>query len=741
MKRKTWGTIYSCSPPEDPCPIRYPAYAKTYCWVRNTYYVPMPEQVPKGRVDRERLELSYYQWVPIILLFMALLFKLPSICWRLLSGASGIDLDRIVCLTLQSQLGEEPKYTDTVNQIADYMDRWLDAHRQYHWNVMVRIRQKISKLCCFCFGKRHGSYLSGLYLVVKMAYCVNVVCQFFLLNGFMGGWFNIFGLELLTGLYQDRQWRESPYFPKVTLCDFEIRQLNNVQPWTFQCALPINLFNEQIFSFLWFWFILVAVLTLSSLLLWLLRALFRNTRATYVRKFLKAQGELTTEEDKQLAERFADHYLRDDGIFVLRVVASNSNNVVISDLTLHLWRIYKNKPLVRNGEEVMVYALILPSSALILPSSAIILPSSVLILPSSAIILPSSVLILPSSALFILPSSALLILPSSALLILPSSALLILPSSVLLILPSSAIILPSSAIILPSSALILPSSAIILPSSALFILPSSALLILPSSALLILPSSALLILPSSAIILPSSALILPSNAIILPSSTLLIPPSSALLILPSSALFILPSSALLILSSSALLILPSSALLILPSSAIILPSSALLIPPSSAIILPSSAIILPSSALILPSSALFILTYNALLILPSSALILPSSALLIPPSSALLIPPSSALLILPSSALLILPSSALLIPPSSALLIPPSSALLILSSGTLLFLPSSALILPSSALILPCNALFILTYNALILLPSFAVRPSARNTVTRHIDGERSGEL
>ena len=51
--------------------------------------------------------------------------------------------------------------------------------------------------------------------MVKLGYCINVICQFFLLNSFMGGWFNIFGLELLTGLYYDRQWRESPYFPKV----------------------------------------------------------------------------------------------------------------------------------------------------------------------------------------------------------------------------------------------------------------------------------------------------------------------------------------------------------------------------------------------------------------------------------------------------------------------------------------------------------------------------------------------
>ncbi|KAK7490833.1 hypothetical protein BaRGS_00017889, partial [Batillaria attramentaria] len=331
------------------------AYAKTYCWVRNTYYVPMRDEIPSSIERREGAQLSYYQWVPLILLFMALFFKLPYIIWRLLSGASGVDLDRIVTLTLETQLGEPGRYPEAVRQIVEYMDRWLDAHRQYHWNVLVRIRSMLSKLCCFCWGKRHGSYLSGLYLTVKLLYFINVVSWFFLLNRIMGGWFNVFGLELLTGMYYDRQWEESPYFPQVTLCDFEIRQLNNVQRWTFQCVLPINLFNEQIFSFLWFWFVFVTIITGFSSLRWVLHVVLRNSRSDFVLKYLTACGELGGEEDKRLAKRFADHYLRDDGIFVLRLIKQNSNNVVIDDLILQLWRLYKAKPLVRNGaEEVLV---------------------------------------------------------------------------------------------------------------------------------------------------------------------------------------------------------------------------------------------------------------------------------------------------------------------------------------------------------------------------------------------------
>ena len=50
---------------------------------------------------------------------------------------------QIVSLTLETQLGDRTKHLETVQQIADYMDRWLDAHRQYHWNIIVRIRQRV----------------------------------------------------------------------------------------------------------------------------------------------------------------------------------------------------------------------------------------------------------------------------------------------------------------------------------------------------------------------------------------------------------------------------------------------------------------------------------------------------------------------------------------------------------------------------------------------------------------------
>jgi hypothetical protein len=63
-------------------------------------------------------------------------------------------------------------------------------------------------------------------------------------------------------------WPMSDRFPRVTLCDFQIRQQTNVHRYTVQCVLPINLFNEKVFLLIWFWLIFVGLSTVLDILYW-----------------------------------------------------------------------------------------------------------------------------------------------------------------------------------------------------------------------------------------------------------------------------------------------------------------------------------------------------------------------------------------------------------------------------------------------------------------------------------------
>ena len=43
-------------------------YTNNYCWIRNTYYLPFEEYIPKEHEDEKRVMIPYYQWMPLILL-------------------------------------------------------------------------------------------------------------------------------------------------------------------------------------------------------------------------------------------------------------------------------------------------------------------------------------------------------------------------------------------------------------------------------------------------------------------------------------------------------------------------------------------------------------------------------------------------------------------------------------------------------------------------------------------------
>ncbi|XP_076460053.1 innexin unc-9-like [Babylonia areolata] len=318
-------------------------YTENLCWISNMYYVPMEEAIPFMKEDRMERDISFYRWVVVILLIQCLLFKFPNMLWKELRGYSGINVQKIVNMAEEASTTPPDEREGKVKDIAHFIDRWLSAYRVYKYNVFIRVREKVSGVCCFFFGKRHGTFLTGLYMFTKILYLVNVICQFVMLTTFLGFNFYSYGFEILANLNSHGEFRDFDHFPRVVMCDIEIRQLQNVQTFSTQCVLSINLFVEKIFAIIWFWLFFLTIATLINVGHWLYDIFFNHRRERFIQKYLIMLGVDDRSRERKLFKRFVSHYLRDDGVFLLRSVGNNASDIILLDLVRALWTTFKKQ--------------------------------------------------------------------------------------------------------------------------------------------------------------------------------------------------------------------------------------------------------------------------------------------------------------------------------------------------------------------------------------------------------------
>ena len=320
-------------------------YAENLCWISQMYYVPMDEPIPVKVEDRMARDISFYRWVAVVLLIQCLLFKFPNILWKELKSYSGINVQKIVNMAEEASTAAPDEREKVVKDIAHFIDRWLKTYRVYKYNVFIHVREKVAGVVCFMFGKRHGTYLSGLYLFTKILYLVNIIGQFALLSAFLGFDFFTYGFEILANLDEHGEYRDFEHFPRVVMCDFQVRQMQNVLRYSIQCVLSINLFVEKLYAVIWFWFFILLIATIINVGKWSIDILLNQRRERFIQKYLILMGLDDRSRDRKLFKKFVSQYLRDDGVFLLRSVGNNSSNMILMELVQNMWNTFKKAQL------------------------------------------------------------------------------------------------------------------------------------------------------------------------------------------------------------------------------------------------------------------------------------------------------------------------------------------------------------------------------------------------------------
>uniref|UniRef100_A0AC35FXI7 Innexin n=1 Tax=Panagrolaimus sp. PS1159 TaxID=55785 RepID=A0AC35FXI7_9BILA len=141
-------------------------YAETYCFINNIYKLPMEQEFPDP-ADRKD-QISYYRWVPLILLCQGCSFYLINALWEFLNKKSVINCEEIVKDAQTCTLKEKNRQTKLEN-ISQYI---FDTFR-YEFPLNGHFYN-------------NGYCTATFYLLTKFLNLINCCLNLFLLESFLG---------------------------------------------------------------------------------------------------------------------------------------------------------------------------------------------------------------------------------------------------------------------------------------------------------------------------------------------------------------------------------------------------------------------------------------------------------------------------------------------------------------------------------------------------------------------------
>ncbi|XP_045160972.2 innexin unc-7-like [Mercenaria mercenaria] len=298
-------------------------YADEICWHKQFVYLPLDAELPSYAQTRLPMKRSLHMWLPIILCFQAFLFKLPNLLMYILHQYSGISFDKLARLTSGFENMNMQERIILSKQTSRYIYNWC-------------------KQFANCLPWR---LLTILWLIVKVLYCINIIVQICLVNTFLAsrdpltGYSISYGKAITRNIFSSDSslWADSPAFPRLILCDFQIRKLRVVQRYTVQCNLNGNNFNELVFMFLWVWFVFVAVATCLSLVVWTLRTIIPIFRKRYIKKVMELADDpnFTVIRPHDL-DQFCN-FIGEDGTMALKLIGANSSELFVGDVVYNMW--------------------------------------------------------------------------------------------------------------------------------------------------------------------------------------------------------------------------------------------------------------------------------------------------------------------------------------------------------------------------------------------------------------------
>jgi hypothetical protein len=200
--------------------------------------------------------------------------------------------------------------------------------------------KRINRQCRLFCQARTGASLACFYLLIKFLYIFNLIFQIFFLQYFLSYHdenYLQYGLNVFEKLFSNSfSLPESKLFPRITLCDFQIRELAERHYYTVECILVINIFIEKMYFLLWIWFGILLVVTLIDSIRLIYRLFLRHSRNVFIIENLDLIIRTHTSNEKQF--RYFLRYFPIDNVLTLRIISANSNSLIVAEILDELFQ-------------------------------------------------------------------------------------------------------------------------------------------------------------------------------------------------------------------------------------------------------------------------------------------------------------------------------------------------------------------------------------------------------------------
>uniref|UniRef100_A0A1B0DD11 Innexin n=1 Tax=Phlebotomus papatasi TaxID=29031 RepID=A0A1B0DD11_PHLPP len=234
--------------------------------------IPHPGIGPVHEDDEKKFH-AYYQWVPFVLFGQAIMFYLPHFVWR--TWEKG----RIKMLVYGLQMTSLSWHINCQNDVQITSTHTLLTRKT------IANRVSIIKIEFLRHLRIHRWWAPRLVFCEILCFA-NLILQIHFVNVFLNGQFLRLGIDFIQGNFEGPMDPLDVVFPKVTKCHFyKYGASGSIQKHDALCVMALNVMNEKIYTFLWFWFIILLVVTLISFI-WRFLTWILHSRSTKFNGFV-----------------------------------------------------------------------------------------------------------------------------------------------------------------------------------------------------------------------------------------------------------------------------------------------------------------------------------------------------------------------------------------------------------------------------------------------------------------------